>query len=227
MIILTGASGGIGKEMLQYLSKLDDIIAIYNSSIPVMSQVNNTISFQKVDLNNENEIKDFVKNNLKKLKNISLIHAAGVSESSLAINHSKKMWETAIGINLMANFLLTKEIIPLMITERWGRIVHFSSIRVSAGTLSYTTTKHGLIGMSKVLAREYAKFNITSNSLVLGAFNTGMFEDLKNKVKDEMINQIPSKKLGDVKDIVNAIKFILNSSFVNGSTITIDGGASV
>jgi len=77
------------------------------------------------------------------------------------------------------------------------------------------------------LAKEYAKFNITSNSLILGAFNTGMFQGLKDKVKKEMINQIPSKKLGDVQDIVSAIKFIMDSPFVNGSAITIDGGATV
>jgi 3-oxoacyl-[acyl-carrier protein] reductase len=113
-----------------------------------------------------------------------------------------------------------------MIKQRWGRIVHFSSIRASAGTLSYTTTKQGLVGMSKVLAKEYAKFNITSNALILGAFDTGMFQSLKEKIKNELINQIPAKKLGKVQDIVRAIDFIIDSPFVNGAEITIDGGAS-
>ena len=114
-----------------------------------------------------------------------------------------------------------------MVKQKWGRIIHLSSIRVASGTLSYSTTKHGLLGMSKVLAKEYAKFNITSNCLILGAFNTGMFKGLKEKVKKEMINQIPSRKLGDIESIANAIKFIVNSPFVNGASIQIDGGASV
>ena len=159
--------------------------------------------------------------------NIFIIHGAGISENSLVINHKKSKWEDVIGINLTANFLLTKALVPLMVKQKWGRIIHLSSIRVASGTLSYSTTKHGLLGMSKVLAKEYAKFNITSNCLILGAFNTGMFKGLKEKVKKEMINQIPSRKLGDIESIANAIKFIVNSPFVNGASIQIDGGASV
>jgi NAD(P)-dependent dehydrogenase (short-subunit alcohol dehydrogenase family) len=114
-----------------------------------------------------------------------------------------------------------------MVKQKWGRVIHFSSIRVASGAISYTTTKHGLLGMSKVLAKEYAKFNITSNSLILGAFNTGMFQNLNKKVKKEMIDQIPSKEIGEVENIVSAIKFIVDSPFVNGASIRIDGGASI
>jgi len=226
MIILTGASGGIGEEMLEGLLAIDDVIGIYNNSLPKL-YFREGISFQKLNLSNENEINIFVEKNKAILNNITVIHGAGISEDSLVMNHKKDKWEDVIGINLTANFLLTKAIIPLMIKQKWGRIVHFSSIRVASGTLSYSTTKHGLLGMSKVLAKEYAKFNITSNSLILGAFNTGMFQSLREKVKKEMVNQIPSRKLGDVDNIVSAIKFLVDSPFVNGASIRIDGGASV
>jgi len=226
MIILTGASGGIGEEMLGSLSELDDVIGIYNNSPPKLD-VNENVSFQRLNLTNEDEIKLFVERNLPVLKNISVIHAAGTSEDSLTINHTKDNWQNIIEVNLTANFLLTKVLIPLMIKQKWGRVIHFSSIRVASGTLSYSTTKHGLLGMSKVIAKEYAKFNITSNSLILGAFNTGMFQTLNKKVQKEMISQIPSRNLGDVKNIVSAIKFIIDSPFVNGASIRIDGGASV
>jgi 3-oxoacyl-[acyl-carrier protein] reductase len=226
MIILTGASGGIGEEMLGGLSELDNVIGIYNNSLPKLDS-NKGISFQKLDLSNEDQINGFVEKNKAILNNITLIHGAGISESSLAINHKKDKWENVLNVNLTANFLLTKALIPLMINHKWGRIIHFSSIRVASGTLSYSTTKHGLLGMSKVLSKEYAKFNITSNSLILGAFNTGMFQGLNEKVKADMISQIPSKKLGDVKNIVNAIKFIVDAPFVNGASIKIDGGATV
>jgi len=226
MIILTGASGGIGEEMLGGLSELDNVIGIYNNSLPKLDS-NKGISFQKLDLSNEDQINGFVEKNKAILNNITLIHGAGISESSLAINHKKDKWENVLNVNLTANFLLTKALIPLMINHKWGRIIHFSSIRVASGTLSYSTTKHGLLGMSKVLSKEYAKFNITSNSLILGAFNTGMFQGLNEKVKADMISQIPSKKLGDVKNIVSAIRFIVDSPFVNGASIKIDGGATV
>lgn len=227
MIILTGASGGIGKEILQDLSEFDDVIAVYNNSQPKVDRSKKSILFQKLNLSNEDEINAFVEKNKAILNNITIIHGAGISENSLVINHKKSKWEDVIGINLTANFLLTKALVPLMVKQKWGRIIHLSSIRVASGTLSYSTTKHGLLGMSKVLVKEYAKFNITSNCLVLGAFNTGMFQNLREKIKREMINQIPSRKLGDVMNIANAIKFIVNSPFVNGASISIDGGASV
>jgi len=226
MIILTGASGGIGLEMLSDLAKLDDVIGIYNSSTPKVNDIDN-VSFQQLNLCDEDDVERFIASNQDVLRNITVIHGAGISENSLAMNHKKDMWEKVIDVNLTANFLLTKALIPIMLNQKWGRIIHLSSIRVSPGTLSYTTTKHGLLGMSKVLATEYAKFNITSNVLILGAFNTGMFDSLKEKVRKEMISQIPSKKIGDIKNIVNAVEFLVGSPFVNGADIRIDGGASI
>lgn len=226
MIILTGASGGIGKEMLSSLSELDDVIAIYNTTKPEIIEGVSNITYHKLDISRQDHIKNFVNEHSHVLNKITLIHGAGVAESSLVVNHTKEMWDTAIEVNLTANFLLTKALLPLMINQKWGRIVHFSSIRVSAGTLSYTATKRGLLGFSEVLSKEYAKFNVTSNALVLGAFNTGMFRNLKQKVKKELIDQIPGKNLGDVADISRAVKFIMESSFLNGAEITIDGGAT-
>jgi len=226
VIILTGASGGIGKEMLSSLSELDDVIAIYNTTKPEIIESCSNITYYKLDISSQDHIKNFVSDYSQALNKITLIHGAGVAESSLVVNHTKEMWDTAIEVNLTANFLLTKALLPLMISEKWGRIVHFSSIRVSAGTISYTTTKRGLLGLSEVLSKEYAKFNVTSNALVLGAFDTGMFRNLKQKVKKELIDQIPGKKLGDVADISRAVKFIMESPFLNGAEITIDGGAT-
>jgi NAD(P)-dependent dehydrogenase (short-subunit alcohol dehydrogenase family) len=226
MIILTGASGGIGQEMLSDLIKFDDVIGIYNNSRPDISGAND-IYFQKLNLCDEKDIEAFVDRNHDVLQNITIIHGAGISENSLAMNHKKDMWNKVLDVNLTGNFLLTKALIPIMLKQKWGRVVHLSSIRVAAGTLSYSTTKHGLLGMSKVLAMEYAKFNVTSNTLILGAFNTGMFQSLKEKVRKEMVTQIPSKRLGDIKNIVNAVEFLVKSPFVNGATIRIDGGASI
>ncbi len=226
MIILTGASGGIGKEMLSGLSRLDDVIGIYNNTKPDLD-LPKKVTLQKLDLSNEEEINLFIEKNKASLQNVTVINAAGTSEDSLMINHTLQKWENVLELNLTTNFLLSKALIPLMVRQKWGRLIHFSSIRVATGSLSYSTTKHGLLGMSKVIAKEYAKFNITSNCLVLGAFNTGMFQSLNKKVKKEMINQVPSKKIGEVENIVSAVKFIVDSPFLNGSSITIDGGASL
>ena len=108
-------------------------------------------------------------------------------------------------VNLKANFLLTKKLLNYMIKDRWGRIIHIASngaINGEPGTIAYSTSKSGLIGMSRVLSKEYAIFNITSNVLSLCAFDTGLYSSLDEKIKKKIINNIPSKKLG------NAIIFL-------------------
>lgn len=226
MIILTGASGGIGKSLINDLGRVDNVIGIYHQNI-VEAEVGSRISYQQVDLNDEGKIGAFIDKNREVLQNITVVHGAGITEDQLVVNLEKDAWNRVVEVNLTANYLLTKALIPIMMKDGWGRIVHLSSIRAAPGTLPYSTTKAGLIGMSSVLAKEYAKFNVTSNALVLGAFDTGMFHHLRAKVQSEMISQIPSKKLGDVRNIVHAIDFLIKSPFVNGASIVIDGAASV
>jgi len=124
--------------------------------------------------------------------------------------------------------LLTQKILPIMVENRYGRVIYTSSkgaVKGDVGAISYATSKSALLGMSNVLAKEYARFNITNNILMLGAFETGMYHELGEDKKREMLNSIPSKKLGSVGNIVNAIEFLMKSDFVNGTTITIDGAS--
>ena len=92
------------------------------------------------------------------------------------------------------------------------------------GTLAYSTAKTGLLGMSRVLAHEYARFGITSNVLVPGYFNTGLIETLRDDARERILDSIPSGRLGDPANIANAVEFLMKSDYVNGSEIHIDGG---
>ena len=216
-IILTGASGGIGLAIRSELSKIDDLYPIANK---------NGLEFDnKVDLTNIDSIKRFTEYWKEKLYNITVIHLAAVKIDELAVFVNEDNWDKVMDINLKGNFLLTKELIPIMMKEKWGRIIHIISSGLGdVGTLTYSTSKFGLLGMSEVLSREYARYGITSNVLQLGYFQTGMWEKLSQVKKDELLNQIPSKQLGDPQNIVNAVKFIIDSPFVNGSVINVDGG---
>ena len=227
MIILTGASGGIGKAILADLAKIDNVIAIYRNNMPEVDCSN--VTYHKLDLSSENEIVQFtswVKEEFQNEK-ITLIHAATISKDSLVAQFKTDDWNEVINVGLKSNFLLNRELLPLMISNKWGRIIHFSSLAAlngMPGTLAYSTAKTGLIGASKVIAKEYARFGITSNVLALGYFNSGLIETLTEKVRNKIIEDIPSKKLGDPKDIVNAVDFLIKSSYVNASLINIDGG---
>ena len=93
-----------------------------------------------------------------------------------------------------------------------------------SGTLAYSASKTGLQGMSAVLAREYARFNITSNILVLGYFEVGLIETLSEEQRKDIVARIPGKKLGAVSNIAEAVAFLVRSDYTNAAVINLDGG---
>jgi len=226
MIILTGASGGIGRSILTSLTKLDSVIALYNTKAPDIEGLTDVTLYQ-LDLTSEQEVTDFALTIKPTVKHITLINAAALSKDGLAAKYSSENWEQVINVNLHGNFLLTRAMLIPMMEENWGRIIHISSVagmRGMPGTLAYSTSKTGLLGMSRVLANEYARFGITSNVLVPGYFNTGLIETVSEKIRKKILDSIPSGKLGNPSNIVNAIEFLMKSEYVNGSTIHLDGG---
>lgn len=226
MIILTGASGGIGHAILSSLSKLDKVIAIYHSKKISVDELNGVESYQ-IDLTSEDKVNEFVSTIKNKLSKIVLIHAATISLDNLAVKFETIDWNKSMSLNLSSNFFLTRALLTTMIEDEWGRIIHISSIagiKGVPGTIAYSTAKTGLLGMSKVLANEYARFGITSNVLIPGYLNTGLIDTLDGKSRQKILETIPSRKLGDPSNIVNAIDFLIKSEYVNGSTINIDGG---
>ena len=225
MIILTGVSGGIGLPLAKQASKIDKVIGIYNKNKPKIKIKN--VTFLQCDISNEKQIAKLDKYINSKDK-LVLISAAAVKFDNLLINQTMGDWKKMIDTNLGSNFLLCKYLIKKMIFCKWGRIIFFSStgaIRGDIGTSGYSSSKIGLYGLSKVISKEYARYNITSNIFELGAFEAGMYKKLNKKEKIKIINKLPNKKLGTIDEIAHAIKFLITSNFINGSTIKIDGGA--
>tara|TARA_B110000008_G_C16907438_1_gene539246 strand:+ start:630 stop:1313 length:684 start_codon:yes stop_codon:yes gene_type:complete len=226
MIILTGASGGIGRAILPSLAQLDNVIAISHSKPVDVEQLEGIETYQ-VNLTSEFEVNKFVLKIKNKLSKVVLIHAAAISLDNLAVKFQTEDWNKSLNLNLNGNFFLTRALLTTMIEDGWGRIVHMSSIasiKGISGTIAYSTSKTGLLGMSKVLANEYARFGITSNVLIPGYLNTGLIDTLDEKSRVKILESIPSKKLGSPSNIVNAIDFLIKSEYVNGSSINIDGG---
>ena len=114
-----------------------------------------------------------------------------------------------------------------MLREKWGRVINISSVgglKGDKGTLLYSSSKNASASMMNVMSQEYGKFNMTFNTLKLGNFNYGLFKKLNPNIKKNIINKIPSKKTGKIINIINAIEFLIESDYVNGSSISIDGG---
>ena len=227
MIIITGASGGIGASIVDKLSKLEKIIAVYNSSNSIVKNSNN-VEWIKSDLRSISGVEKVI-NEVSKYSDqkISLLNMSAKKNDSLLVSHDLNLWDESISLNLTSPFYFAKLLLPLMIKNKWGRLMFVTStggMRGDIGTASYSASKMGLIGLSRVISKEYSKFNITSNVISLGTFDTGLFHDLSEEKRKEIIDTIPSKKLGDIENIINSVDFIIKSDYVNGSIINIDGG---
>ena len=212
MIILTGISGGIGLPLAKEISKIDRVIGIYNKNKPKIMIKN--VTFLQCDILDEKQIIKLDKY-IKNTNRLVLISAAAVKIDNLLINQTMSNWKKMVDTNLGSNFLICKYLVKKMIFSKWGRIIFFSSTganRGDVGTSGYSASKNGLYGLSKVISKEYAQYNITSNIVELGAFEAGMYIKLNKKEKKKIINKLPNRKLGTINEIALAIKFLIKSN---------------
>ena len=157
MIIVTGASGGIGASIVDKLSKLEKIIAVYNSSNSIVKNSNN-VEWIKSDLRSISGVEKVI-NEVSKYSDqkISLLNMSAKKYDSLLVNHDLNLWDESISLNLTSPFYFAKLLIPLMINNNWGRFMFVSStggMRGDIGTASYSASKMGLIGLSRVISKE-------------------------------------------------------------------------
>tara|TARA_B110000858_G_scaffold161402_1_gene185983 strand:- start:2532 stop:3239 length:708 start_codon:yes stop_codon:yes gene_type:complete len=229
MIILIGASSGIGLRLINELIQYDDILATYNRkkiNIKIKNKKNNLI-IKKLDISNENNIKKFVNDNSKILKRVTFLNLATISVDKLIVNLKSNDISRSFQINSFSNILFAKYLINIMIKDNFGRFVFFSSTRASRGDTGislYSSSKSMLKPFSKCISKEFGRFNITSNVISLGYFDSPLLNNINTKIKEKLLNQIPSKKIGKTKNISNIIRAIIKSDYINAAEIKIDGG---
>ena len=222
--VVIGYSSSLAKDVMQNHAKENIIYGTFNSNDPGIKD-NNT-HLQKLNLQNEQNIKDFIDSIKKNLSEVVVINFAAYKDDNLVVNQDLDSWKKAFDINVSSNFILSKYLIPVMMQNKWGRFIHISSergIRGFKGSTAYSASKSALHGFSRSLAKEYARFGITSNVISLGYFDSGLYRKLDKKMQKEFVEGVPSKKLGTAEDIYHAINFLVSSDYTNGSVITIDG----
>lgn len=225
MIVLIGATSGIGRELLGRLSKIDDVIATYHSR-PI-DQIGHNVQTRKLDLADINEIERFARFVADLKEPVSFINMAALSIDDLLVNLADRDWEKVFTINVHSSAYLLKRILPKMINDKWGRVILCSSVVTDSGGVgaaAYTASKAALSGLCKAVACEYGRFNITANLLMLGYFDRGLIETLDEKKRLALLKRIPSGKLGRVEDVFQAVEFIIRTDYLNAATIRLDGG---
>ncbi|MDD2714923.1 MAG: 3-oxoacyl-ACP reductase FabG [Candidatus Wallbacteria bacterium] len=141
-------------------------------------------------------------------------------------------WETTISINLNSVFYLTSSVIPLMKAQNYGRIVNLGSISAELGEMgisAYAASKSGLYGLTKTMALELARHNITANIVSPGYIDAGMSKThTPDKIREKLLQRIPSRKFGTAEDVAAAILHLVSKSggYINGQVIKINGGAA-
>ena len=158
-----------------------------------------------------------------------LINAAGVSKSAVSWKTPLDDWNETIAINLTGPFLCIKHVIPFMRENNYGRIINISSVVAQSGfpgTVAYSASKAGLIGMVKTIAKEVASKNVTVNNIALGYFNKGMINQIPENLQEDIKETIPKKEFGKINELTNCLAYLSseNSEYLTGQTINLNGG---
>ncbi len=232
-ILITGASGGIGNELVKkYLSLGGNILGSGTNTekLNLLKKKYPTAKVKKFDMFEHSRIEEFIENVTLELGGLDiLINNAGINADNLSLRMKDDEWKKVIDINLTSTFLLSKYAIKKMLRNKFGRVVNITSVVGHTGNLgqsNYAASKAGVIGMSKSLAIEYAKKNITINCVSPGFIVSDMTMNIAEKVKLYLTSRIPMGKLGTGEDVSNCVAFLSSdqASYITGETIHVNGG---
>jgi 3-oxoacyl-[acyl-carrier protein] reductase len=236
-VIVTGAFKGIGRRISERFAEegaylvMTDINEDISEEARKISQTYNTkVIGIKHDVSNEDDCKKVVDETIKAFGKIDiLVNNAGITKDGLAIKMKEEDFMNVINVNLKGTFFMSKYALGVMSLKRYGKIINISSIvglTGQAGQVNYSSSKAGVIGRTKSLAREYAKRNININAVAPGFIKTDMTDKLEEKTKENIISQIPLGRFGTVEDVANCVLFLASdeSSYITGQVISVNGG---
>jgi len=232
-ILITGASGGIGQALVKKFIELGGNVVgsgTKTEKLDILKKKYPSIKIKKFDLAEHSRIEEFIEDVSLELGGLDiLINNAGTNVDNLSLRMKEEEWKKVIDINLTATFLLSKHAIKKMLKNKFGRVVNITSVVGHTGNLgqaNYAASKSAIIGMSKSLAIEYAKKNITVNCVSPGFIDSDMTLNIAEKVKVFLTSRIPMGKLGTGEDVSNCVAFLSSdhASYVTGETVHVNGG---
>ena len=232
-ILITGASGGIGNELVKkYLSLGGNVLGsgTKTEKLDELKKKFPNVKVKRFDISEHSRIEEFIENVSLELGGLDiLVNNAGMNMDNLSLRMKEEEWKKVIDVNLTSTFLLSKYAIKKMLKNKFGRVVNITSVVGHSGNLgqsNYSASKAGIIGMSKSLAIEYAKKNITINCVSPGFIVSNMTMNIAEKVKLYLTSRIPMGKLGTGEDVSNCAAFLSSdqASYITGETIHVNGG---
>ena len=238
-VVITGGSMGIGRAVaMKFAEEKGRIIIVHydpddsasRATLELLNERGAMAESHRVDVSNFGDVEILFKEIIDRHGRVDvLINNAGIARDTLLMRMSEEVWDAVIRVNLKSVFNCTQAVIRSMIKNKGGRIVNISSVVGQIGNpgqANYAASKAGIMGFTKSIAREVAGRGITVNAVAPGYIKTDMTESLPEKVRNAFLEQIPLKRIGEPKDVAEAVYWLCSEAagYITGQVIHVSGG---
>ncbi len=240
LAIVTGAARGIGKGIVMELLKQGRAVAgldLNAEQLDELRKVAKEAGFDCetacVDITDTAKLTEAIGTLEEKYNGVGiLVNNAGITRDRLLMQMSDEDFDKVIEVNLRASFMAARAVCRSMVKNKWGRIISLSSVSGvmgNAGQVNYSASKAGLIGMTKTIAREFARKNVTANCVAPGFIATEMTDKLPEKAKEMATQMIPLRRIGQIQDVAKAVAFLASddAGYITGQVLCVDGGMAM
>ena len=234
--IVTGATRGIGRAIAESLLQQNcKVVGVYSSNNEEAARFQNMwpgdqLHLERCDVADYDQVARFYEGVESRFDTLDLlVNNAGVRKDAIVALMNSEQWQQVIDINLSGTFHMSKFAIPLMLKQKYGRIVNITSPAAHMGIqgqANYAASKAGQIGFTKTLAKEVARKKITVNCVSPGFIMTDLLEDLSEDQLNNYKKMVPMRRFGDVGEVVEAVLFLASdkASYITGSVLDVNGG---
>ncbi len=240
LAVVTGAARGIGRAIVLELLKQGRVVAGLDINAEQLGELENfvkeagfTVITKRVDITDTTKFTEILESLASEYGGIGiLVNNAGITRDGLIMRMSDEDFDNVIAVNLRAAFVATRTAVKSMVRNKFGRIISLSSVSGvmgNAGQSNYAASKAGLIGLTKSVAREVAKKNITANCIAPGFIVTEMTDKLPQPIKDAAKQVIPLRRFGSADDVAKAVAFLASdqAAYITGQVLCVDGGMAM
>ncbi|MBN32798.1 MAG: 3-oxoacyl-[acyl-carrier-protein] reductase [Dehalococcoidia bacterium] len=239
--LITGASRGIGAAIALELAKAGHSVSVnYNSHsddaervVKDLLNIGVEAKAVKGNVSDKKSVQEMIKNATDSLGPVDiLVNNAGIISDNLIMRMKDEEFDKVIDTNLKGTYYCTKECIPSMVKQRWGRVINITSvvgIRGNIGQTNYSASKAAIHGFTYSLAKEVATRGVTVNAIAPGYIKTATVDVLSDKLKDHIMTWIPMKRFGTPDEISGMVAFMASdrARYMTGELVKIDGGMAI